>query len=422
MNAPVPHTFGFLTLGCRLNQAEEAQFAGQFESIGWRRAAPEETPDAIVLHSCAVTRNAERETFQRLRSLRRARGDSPTPVLVVTGCAVACNSAEAFLEAGADLLVPRKEHPRLAELVAERLGQEEPPLAEVPRPVFSTSRALLKVQDGCSFGCAYCIVPHTRGPATSRPWAEVLSEAEAILAQGFLEIVVTGCNLACYRDGPRGLADLADAVCRLAEPCGARIRLGSVEPGICDDALRDLLLARGNICRFLHYPIQSGDTAVLQSMGRHYTAEYIADLLRRLRGEMPLIGLGADFITGLPGEDEAAFARTCDLVRAVPFAHIHVFPFSPRQGTRAAQMAGAPPRAVAKARAARLRAFGEESALAYRREWLGHETGVLVETRERDGRVAGWNEGYVLCRFPSSAPVATLASFTPARIAGNALE
>ncbi len=403
MNAPVPRTFGFRTLGCRLNQAEEAQFAGQFESIGWRRAAPGETPDVIVLHSCAVTRNAERETFQHLRSLHRARGDSPTPVLVVTGCAVACNSAETFLEAGADLLVPRKEYPRLAELVAERLGQEEPPLAEVPRPVFSTSRALLKVQDGCSFGCAYCIVPHTRGPATSRPWAEVLAEAEGILAQGFLEIVVTGCNLACYRDGAHGLPELADAICGLAERTGARVRLGSVEPAICDAALRDVMLARPNLCRFLHLPIQSGDTAVLRAMGRHYTAEEIVAILEDLYASIPLLSVGSDFITGLPGEDEAAFERTCDLVRRFPFSRAHIFPYSPRQGTRAIDFPNRPSRTVARTRAARLREVAAESAARYRALWAGRTSRVLLEERKADGLAYGWNEAYLPCRMEVAA-------------------
>ena len=282
-------------------------------------------------------------------------------------------------------------------------------------------RALLKVQDGCGFNCAYCIVPLTRGKPVSRPWEESLADAQRFLDQNYKEIVLTGCNLACYRDGIHGLADLADAICGLAEPYGARIRLGSVEPGICDDELLSVLLSRRNLCRFLHYPIQSGDTGVLRAMGRRYTAEYILELLQRVRDKMPLIGLGADFITGLPGEDEDAFARTCALVEAIPFVHIHVFPYSPRQGTLAPTLPNRPSRTIAKERASRLRAIGNASAAAYRQLLLGHETQVLVEKRLPDGTVTGWNEGYVLCRFPSDAPVATLATFTPDSIEDGAL-
>ena len=419
-------TISFKTLGCRLNQAEEADFAAQFQAAGCRLADKGETPDVLVLHSCAVTRAAERETFRQIRAWRRDPALTHTKI-VVTGCAVACNAAELFRDAGADLVIAKGDLPVLASLVVESqksnvecriLGARTPDLG--PRTLDSYpmrhKRALLKVQDGCGFNCAYCIVPLTRGKPVSRPWGDTLSAAESLLDKGYREIVLTGCNLACYRDGARGLADLADAICGLAEPYGARIRLGSVEPCLCDDELLSVLLARRNLCRFLHYPIQSVDSAVLQAMGRRYTAEQILSLLQRLREKVPLIGLGADFITGLPGEDEAAFAQTCALVEQIPFVHIHVFPFSPRQGTRAPTLPNRPSRTVAKERASRLRVIGDASAAAYRQLLLGHETQVLVEKRLSDCTVTGWNEGYVLCRFHSDAPVATLASFTPTHI------
>ncbi len=415
----------FKTLGCRLNQAEEGDFAAQFAAAGCILAKPGEKPDILVLHSCAVTRAAERETFRLLRAWRRDPALAQTHI-VVTGCAVACNSADLLSRAGADLVVPKRDLASLASLVLGRYGGTA--ARPLPRPgqlaaapIFATKRALLKVQDGCGFDCAYCIVPRTRGKPVSRPWEDALRGAEVLLSRGFKELVLTGCNLACYHDGAHGLADLADAVCRRAETHGARVRLGSVEPGICDEELRDLLLAHRNLCRFLHYPIQSGDSAILHAMGRHYTAEYIAELLDGLCAKIPRIGLGADFITGLPGEDEAAFARTCALVRRVPFAHIHVFPFSPRQGTRAPGISGRPTRTEAKARAAHLRMLGDAAADTYRRLLIGHETEVLVERRSPDGLVCGWNEGHVLCEFTSDAPVATLASFTPTHMGNGVL-
>ena len=448
----------FRTLGCRLNQAEEADFAAQFLAAGCRLADKDETPDIIVLHSCAVTRAAERETFRQIRSWRKDPQLANT-LIVVTGCAVACNAPELFRDAGADLVVAKRDQFRLAELVVKPLNRStfEPlnrstvePLPCQPSnrqtvklsnsPTVKPSnhqtvkpsnhqtikpsnhkRALLKVQDGCGFGCAYCIVPLTRGKPVSRPWGETLAAAESLLEQGYKEIVLTGCNLACYHEGGRGLADLADAICGLAEPNGSRIRLGSVEPCLCDDELMDVLLARHNLCRFLHYPIQSGDSAVLQAMGRRYTAEQILELLQQLREKMPLIGLGADFITGHPGEDEDAFAHTCALVAEIPFVHIHVFPYSPRQGTLAPTLPNRPSRTVAKERASRLRTIGDASAAAYRKLLIGHETQVLVEKRTAEGTATGWNEGYVLCRFPSDAPVATLTSFTPTHIENGVL-
>ncbi len=436
-------TVAFKTLGCRLNQAEEVVFASQFLAAGFRLAAKDETPDVIVLHSCAVTRAAERETFRQIRSWRKDPTFANT-LIVITGCAVACNAPNLFRNAGADLVVAKRDQLRLAELVSASLNRvtvenvetlkpsnrqtdqptnrptDQPSNRQTVKPS-NHKRALLKVQDGCGFNCAYCIVPLTRGNPVSRPWEESLADAQRLLDQSYKEIVLTGCNLACYRDGPHGLADLADAICGLADPYGARIRLGSVEPGICDDELLDVLLSRRNLCRFLHYPIQSGDSAVLRAMGRRYTAEYILELLQRLRDKMPLIGLGADFITGLPGEDEDAFAHTCALVEAIPFVHIHVFPYSPRQGTLAPTLPNRPSRTVAKERASRLRAIGDASAAAYRQLLIGHETQVLVEKRLPDGTVTGWNEGYVLCHFRSDAPVATLTSFTPTHIEDGVL-
>ncbi|MBQ6248298.1 MAG: MiaB/RimO family radical SAM methylthiotransferase [Kiritimatiellae bacterium] len=419
-------TVSFKTLGCRLNQAEEVVFASQFLAAGWRLATTDETPDVIVLHSCAVTRAAERETFRQIRSWRKDPHFADT-LIVVTGCAVACNTPELFHDAGADLVVAKRDQLRIAELVVEPLNRltveplpSQPSNCQTVKPS-NHKRALLKVQDGCGFNCAYCIVPLTRGKPVSRPWKESLADAQRLLDQSYKEIVLTGCNLACYRDGIHGLTDLADAICGLAEPYGARIRLGSVEPGICDDELLSVLLSRRNLCRFLHYPIQSGDTGVLRAMGRRYTAEYITELLQRVRDKMPLIGLGADFITGLPGEDEDAFSHTCALVEAIPFVHIHVFPYSPRQGTLAPTLPNRPSRTIAKERASRLRAIGDTSAAAYRQLLLGHETQVLVEKRLPGGAVTGWNEGYVLCRFPSDAPVATLATFTPDSIEGGTL-
>ena len=416
-------TVAFKTLGCRLNQAEEADFAAQFQAAGCKLADKGETPDILVLHSCAVTRAAERETFRQIRAWRRDPALAHTKI-AVTGCAVACNAPELFRDAGADFVIPKQDIARLAQIVVEPLDRQtvKPSNCQTVKPSNRRhKRALLKVQDGCGFGCAYCIVPLTRGKPVSRPWGDALAAAEALLDKGYREIVLTGCNLACYRDGTKSLADLADAICDLAEPYGARIRLGSVEPCLCDDELLDVLLARRNLCRFLHYPIQSGDTGILNAMGRCYTAEQILSLLKRLREKLPLIGLGADFITGLPGEDETAFAQTCALVEQIPFVHIHVFPFSPRQGTRAPILPNCPSRTVAKERASRLREIGDASATAYRQLLIGHETQVLVEKRLPDGTVTGWNDGYVLCRFRSDAPVATLASFTPDRCVDGVL-
>lgn len=417
----------FKTLGCRLNQAEVGSFARLFIDGGW--VVSKDAPDAVVLHSCAVTRAAERETFRYIRVLRR---EYPSAVLAVTGCAIACNPESLFIEAGADVVIAVKDTPRLPEILKAVLQDRENCTLHIAHctlndahfpvqlPSFSTKRALLKVQDGCSFNCAYCVVPLTRGPSVSRDWDLSIDSACRLLDAGFREIVVTGCNLACYRSGKKGLPELTDALCVLAKRYGARIRLGSVEPGICDDEILSVMREHDNLCRFLHYPIQSGDPQILKKMGRLYSAEYITDVLSRIRTEFPCLGLGADFITGLPGEDEKAFERTCAMVKEFEFANVHVFPYSPRQGTRAPGFKNCPSRTTAKQRAEELRKVADEAGMSFRRRLVDRKTEVLVEGFGKDGLAYGWNGEYVQCRFSApGAKIAEIYEFTPASVSSD---
>lgn len=361
----------FITLGCRLNQAEEAIFAADFSANGWDVAfggddAGADGQEVVVLHSCAVTRMAERKTLQAIRALKRVDPPKTAPIVAVTGCATAALPEQVLRAAGADLIIPRTQYANLrfaieaAIAVSSGFAPAAPPAGRASlreRPYLRPGRhhAMLKVQDGCDFRCAYCIVPYTRGPATSRPFAECVAEATAMAKAGVPEIVMTGCNLACYRDGVAGLPELAAAVCEAVAPMGATVSLGSVEPAICDEAIVALMLAHKNLKRFVHLPIQSGDSKVLALARRRYNGERIREILTLYRKKVPNLFLGADFITGLPGEDEEAFQRTCDLVKEFSFDHIHVFPYSPRQGTAALALPDIPSRAVARARAARLR-------------------------------------------------------------------
>ena len=250
--------------------------------------------------------------------------------------------------------------------------------------------------------------------------ALVLDEARALLDRGHRELVVTGCNLACYRDGTRGLPELADALCRMA-PEG-RIRLGSVEPGMIELELADVMRRHRNLCRFLHLPIQTGDDALLRRMGRRYSTDLLRATLAALLQRVPGLALGTDLITGLPGEDEAAFGRTRELLQAFPFANLHVFPYSPRPGTRAATMSARPPAAVARARARQLRAIGDTLRRQFAAASVGQPIEVLIEGRDDTGLVHGWSDTYLPCRFTDcQTPIGHLATFTPVRVEGDLL-
>jgi threonylcarbamoyladenosine tRNA methylthiotransferase MtaB len=408
------------TLGCRLNKAEQARYAADFMAAGWEVVGEARDADVCVLHSCAVTRQAERES---LRDIRKLKGEqrSGKPLIVLSGCVVACNDAAILHEAGADLLIEKAEAGNLVTRVLTHLKCVLPaPSQRQPTPHFTTKRALLRVQDGCDFNCAYCIVPQTRGAPASRPWNEVMREAEALIARGHQELVITGCNLACYRDGTRGLPELADALCRL--PRVGRIRLGSVEPGTVEVALGDVMKGNRNLCRFLQLPIQSGDDLVLRNMGRRYNITTLRWALATLLKRVPNLSLGTDIITGLPGEDDAAFENTCQLLLDFPFSNLHVFPFSPRPGTRAAEMGSRPLLTVARERARILREIGDKARVRFAESFIGQPVQVLVEGRSAEGIIHGWSDTYLQCRLPDArTPIGTLTYFEPARVEGDVL-
>ncbi len=401
-------TVAFKTFGCRLNRAETAQFEAAFVAAGFTRVPFGAPARVLVVHSCAVTQRAEDEGLKLLRGLRRR---WPDACLVAVGCAVEAAGEGRLLPLGLDLIIPRAQKDRLAETVLQHLGLPLPS----PRhpPVRTTQRALLKVQDGCAFPCSYCIVPQTRGAPHSRPLASCLAEARALLAAGYRELVVTGCNTACYADGPHRLPDLLTALLGLPEL--GRLRLGSIEPGTVENEVFALMAEQPKLCRFLHLPIQSGDDAVLRDMRRRYTVAEVRRTLDAAYARLPDLALGADFICGFPGETPEAFARTVALAQAFPFSLLHVFPYSERPGTPAATLPGALPQAQRAERAQALIAVGKASRAAYAQRFVGRPVTLLVEHFDPEGRARGWSGERLGCAVADVPRTCrgTLCAFTP---------
>ncbi len=392
-----PMTVAFKTFGCRLNQAETAQFEAAFAAAGVTRVPFGSPARIIVIHSCAVTQKAENEGLKLLRALR-ARW--PGTCLVLSGCTVEACEAKRLRELGADLVVPHDQKDSLVRLVLQQLRPgapafQTPPATALP-PSRSTQRAALKIQDGCDFFCAYCIVPHTRGRPVSRPFDDCLSEALELIAAGFHEIVITGCNTACYADGPHDLPRLLAALAEL--PGLGRLRLGSVEPGTVEREIIALMARSPKICRFLHLPIQSGDNGVLAAMRRRYTVGQITETVREALRLMPDLGLGADLICGFPGETPEAFERTLALVKELPFSKLHVFPYSERPGTPAASFPHPVPQAERRRRAQALIAQERTNRAAFAQRFLGRSVDVLVERFDKEGVAHGWSGEYLPCR------------------------
>lgn len=382
------------TFGCRLNRAESVAFEEAFAAEGIEPVRYGESAEIIVLHSCAVTQKAQEECVHLLRTLRERQ---PYVMLVVVGCAVETASAEALYAAGANLIVTRADKHDLARMVVAQLLAEH---GELHRMVVRAGRrrlkrAYLKVQDGCDFFCTYCIIPHTRGAPVSRAYSECLAEARERIAAGYEEVVVTGCNLACYSDSGRGLVELLAALSAL--PGLGRLRLSSIEPGTVEREVVELMAEMPKICRFLHLPVQSGDDDVLQAMGRRYSVAQIRSTVQRARDLMPQIGLGADFICGFPGESEAAFARSEQVACELAFNNLHVFPYSERPGTRACTHAGAVEPSERRRRTRRLIEAGASTRHTFANSFVGREVEVLVEHFDRQGRARGWSGEYLPC-------------------------
>jgi len=380
------------THGCRANQYDSAAVRATLEAGGHALVDAPEGADAAIFNSCAVTAEAEADLRQ---AVRRAARRNPALRTVVMGCAAA-------LDRGAIAALPSVTHvvPGAAvEEAVRALGAG----SSLVRPVRqSGARALLRIQDGCDEHCTFCATTLARGAARSRPVEEIVREAAA-LAEHHAEIVLTGVHIGRYgEDLGASLARLVAAL--VARVPAVRFRLSSVEATEVDDALAELLTGDARrVAPWLHAPLQSGSDAVLRRMGRHwYDAASYARAVERLAARAPRLGLGADVIAGFPGESAADHAATAALLRALPFTALHVFPYSPRPGTAAVRLARAVPRAEAAARAAELRAIGEEKGAAHRAWRAGTPADVVALGPARARR--GLTEDNLTVRWREPVP------------------
>ena len=265
-------------------------------------------------------------------------------------------------------------------------------------------------------------MPDARGEPRSRPLGEVLDECRTLVARGFRELVLTGVNVACWREPGRTFSDLVRSVSAL--PGLARVRLSSVEPRTTEAEVVSFMAAPDSkLCPMLHYPLQSGSDRILRAMRRRYAAADYRAAVERALAAVPGLGLGADVMTGFPGETDADFEDTVRLVRNYPFSNLHVFPYSERPGTPAATMPGAVPVRVRRDRAKALIALGEEKRAAFAASFAGKEVEVLVERVAPDGTAEGWTGPYLRARLPgrSAADAGALLHARVAAVEGDAL-
>ena len=417
-------------LGCKVNQAEMDAAERFLRARGVELVDGRESADLVIVNTCTVTAVADRKSRQ---AIRRARRNNPAARVLVTGCSVVVHPETLAAADPAALLFDNESKGRLlAELdglLAVPNGRQLPTLSGVEpaaRPAVDSwvqpgpgrafaldggegsfeddydalqpidrTRAFVKIQDGCSFHCTYCIIPRARGPERSVAAEAVIDEVLRALDAGHREVVLTGINAGSYGDAGPALAGLVRRI--LADTGVERIRLSSIEPQhLTDDLLEVWTGSSGRCLPHFHIPLQSGDDTILRRMGRRYDAAAYAALVTRVRRALPGAALHADMIVGFPGEDEAAWARTLDFLRGLDLAGIHVFRYSARPGTPAARMVGQVDARTKKRRAAEALALAAQARASFAGRQIGAEMRVLFEQPLPGGLWLGHAECHVL--------------------------
>ncbi len=377
----------FFTLGCKVNFCETESLQALFEKSGYTVTDFDNKADVYVINTCTVTGLSDHKSR---KMIRRARRRNPNAIIVATGCYAQGFPEELKQMEQVDLIVGTSGRSRLPQAVNEL--QQDCPVSlvqpytenstfEILPPVLrrGRTRGFLNIQQGCNQHCTYCIVPRVRGPLRSLKPQDVLDRARALIRVGCREIVLTGIHLGLYGVDLESVT-LAGLLREMEQLPGLlRLRLSSLEPGDITGELVEQIAASEKICPHLHIPLQSGDGEILKRMNRPYTPEEYLYLVKWLQQKIPGLAISADVIVGFPGESEAHHRRSMSLVQKVGFSRLHVFKYSPRPGTPAADYPDQVPRAEKEKRSREMIALGKEAAAAFMRRHLGAEQYVLVE-------------------------------------------
>ena len=395
----------FLTLGCRVNQYETDAARRLFLDNGHENVDSPEEADVCIVNTCSVTGEADRKSSQMLRRMAK---NNPDAVIVAMGCASELKNGEV----PADIVIGTRDKntvvTRVEEFFAHR-GKELTHSASHVRPEVSKTdeyhdfgtvlspegtRAFIKVEDGCNNFCTFCVIPYARGRVVSRSEESCLKEAEFLVSSGFKEIIVSGIHLCSYgKDQGKDILSLLELLKKIDSIEGLeRLRLGSLEPKSMTPEFISGLKELKHLCPHFHLSLQSGSDTVLKRMNRKYTTAEYEDRVKALRAEFPDMSLTTDIITGFPEETEAEFNETIEYARKLKFAKIHVFPYSEREGTKAADMPQMD-MSIRKSRAKRLIEVSDELASEFASSMTGKEIEILIEKiEEKDGKTIA--EGY----------------------------
>lgn len=413
MSCKRPETpkFCIATFGCRCNQADSAAIRESLCARSMSETSNRADADLVILNTCTVTQRSDQQVRQAIRRLHR---ENPDARIVVTGCYAERDPETLSGIPGVRLVIGNADKERLADLLDKTEEESGARIVKSPLdagrdyllpPTGNTggkTRPLVKLQDGCDARCSYCIVPFVRGPGRSARMEDVLAEIRSLADRGFQEIVLTGVHLGAFglkiKDHPR----LVGLLRRIVEiPDLGRIRLSSIEPMHFERAIVDLAAEHPVFARHFHIPLQSGSNRILRLMRRPYTSARFRELIDYIHARLPDAGIGTDVLAGFPGETDRDFEDTCDLVRSAPLSYLHVFPFSPREGTVAWSMTDRVSSQEMKRRLNALLEISREKNLAFRRRFIGRILPAITLSHEENlGTSLALTGNYIHARVP----------------------
>ncbi len=394
----------YYTLGCKVNQYDTQIMRDRLEQAGYQTVSFDESADIYIINTCTVTQISDKKSRQMIS---RAKRNHPDSILVVCGCfSQVAPSAAAALD-GVDIVLGTSNRKDILNYIHQFMNNKQQIVdvdncgtleKEEIHSFGEKNRAVLKIEDGCENFCSYCLIPFARGRIRSKPLNIIRKETEALAASGYHEIVLTGIHLASYGK-ENGAPCLEKAILEVASVPGIeRIRLGSLEPRVIQPEFLEKVCKVKKLCKHFHLSLQSGCNNTLRAMNRHYTAEEFSHAVTLLRSTFPGCSITTDIIVGFPGETELDFKESLTFAERIGFAKIHIFPYSPRKGTRAAAMDGQHTKSTKAQRVKRMESVEQKCRHAFWKQMVGTLQTVLPE-EEKDGYLHGFTENYCPVRW-----------------------
>ena len=375
--------FNILTFGCKVNQYESNMMKEKMLSSSFLFEENLDKADIIIVNTCSVTNVADKKCLKTIRKIKR---EYPENVLAITGCS-SQNKQEIYEKLDADILIGNKDKSKIADYIKEFLQTEKHVIKfynernlefeDMMINNYNHVRAFIKIEDGCDNFCSYCIIPFVRGSVRSKKFAEVINEAKILAEKNHKEIVLTGIHTGRYESDNHDLTDLINALSKIEEI--KRIRISSIEITELNDKFLNMLKENSKVCDHLHIPLQAGSNEILKRMNRKYDLEFYENKIKEIRNIRPDISISTDIIVGFPYETDELFAECLKFSEKMEFSKIHVFPYSLREGTAAAQMDHQVPAEIKKNRVRKLIELSNKLEKNYINKFKGKSLDILVE-------------------------------------------